>query len=620
MEPQVHGVAMRDGVLLATDVYGAVDTPRPVVLERTPYGRRRARVSDQDRAGEPVPDPDENAARLVAAGYVVVRQDCRGRFDSEGVFVKYFNEGEDGADTVAWLVEQPWCDGRVLMTGVSYSAHAQTAAAPLTPRGLAGLFMDSGGLACAYDAGMRMGGAFELKQVTWALRHARTRRAGRPDDEPVVEPDRVRDWFRIFPWARGESPLRWSPEYEDYLYDQWAHDRFGPFWEHPAIHARGSYERFPDVPTFHVGSWYDPYVRSTIENFTALTAAHRSVSHLLMGPWTHGARTATHAGDVDFGPDAAFDTGLGCGYLEFRRRWFDAVTAQPEQPSGGDETSTLPPPVTYFVMGGGTGRRTAEGRLDHGGRWHTATQWPPAGCTPTTLDLTADNALAWPGSSTAMGRITFDFDPRDPVPTIGGQVTSGEPVMSGGAFDQRTDERSLTTSGASLPLSARHDVVSFRTPVLEHDVDVVGPVSAEVTVSTSAPDTDLTIKLVDEYPPSADYPEGFAMNITDGILRLRFHEGFDRPRLLEPGRRYTVRVIAPDTANRFAAGHRIRLDVSSSNFPRFDVNPNTGAPAGPTRTSQVARTTLHLGDGASRLMISLLDAGSVTGADGGVTG
>jgi uncharacterized protein len=594
---RVLGVPMRDGVRLAADLYSASPGPEaeplPVLLERTPYGRRAQRVSDQDRAGAPLPLPEDTARHFTAAGYHVVRQDCRGRGDSGGTFVKYLGEGPDGADTVDWLVRQPWCDGRVVMTGVSYSAHCQSAAAAEGPAGLAAMFQDSGGFASAYDAGLRMGGAFELKQATWALRQA-LRSPEAAADPVLAEALRrvdVAGWFGAMPWRPGCTPLRQLPAYEDFLLEQWRQDGFGDYYRAPALYGRGHYDRFPDAPSLHMGSWYDPYVRSTIENFTALRGLKAAPALLVMGPWTHGHRCETHAGDVDFGPSAALDGGLGVSYTEFRRRWFDRALGRGGTAEGAGEE----PAVRYFLMGGGDGRRDGAGRMRHGGEWRADSAWPPAGTAPAELFLTAGGVLSRVPPGPDGGSVTYDFDPRDPVPTMGGQVTSGEPVMTGGAYDQNApDARVHGAREPYLPLHSRPDVISLSTPPLERDVVVAGPVSAVLYVSSSAPDTDFTVKLIDVHPPNADYPHGFAVNLTDGILRCRFRRSFEKPEPMVPGEVYEIEVAAPDTANRFAAGHRIRLDVSSSNFPRFDVNTNTGGPEAAARRTAVAANTVHM--------------------------
>lgn len=597
---------MRDGIQLAADLYSASPEPEatalPVLLERTPYGRRAQRGSDQDRSDAPVPQPEDIARHFTQARYHVVRQDCRGRGDSEGTFVKYLGEGPDGADTIAWLRNQPWCDGRVVMTGVSYSAHVQAAAAAEGAPGLAAMFQDSGGFSCAYDAGMRMGGAFELKQVTWALRHAVHSPEAAAD--PVLAEQLLRvdatGWFGAMPWRPGCTPLRHLSAYEDFLLEQWRQDTFGDYYRNPAIYGRGFYDRFPDAPSLHMGSWYDPYVRSTIENFTALRELKSAPSYLVMGPWTHGHHCETYAGDVDFGPRATLDGNLGPSYLEFRRRWFDRALGREDEGDHdgndeGDPGNGDLPAVRYFLMGGGDGRRDAAGRMRHGGAWRTDTQWPPASTAPVALYLTTGGALTLAPPTAAAASVTYDFDPHHPVPTMGGQVTSGEPVMTGGAHDQNApDARVYGARAPYLPLDSRPDVISLTTPPLERDVVMAGPVSARLHISSTAPDTDFTIKLIDVHPPNADYPHGFAMNLTDGIARCRFHRSYERPELLIPGETYEIEVTAPDTANRFAVGHRIRLDVSSSNFPRFDVNTNTGEPEAATRRTAIAVNTVHM--------------------------
>ncbi|QPP05272.1 CocE/NonD family hydrolase [Streptomyces bathyalis] len=593
----VH-IPMRDGILLAADLYSASPapeaTPLPVLLERTPYGRRARRGSDQDRSDAPVPQPQDTARYFTDARYHVVRQDCRGRGDSEGTFVKYLGEGPDGADTIAWLRDQPWCDGRVVMTGVSYSAHVQAAAAAEGVTGLAAMFQDSGGFSSGYDAGMRMGGAFELKQVTWALRHATNSPEAAADGVLAEELRRVdvAGWFGAMPWRPGCSPLRHLPAYEDFLLEQWRQDTFGDYYRNPAIYGRGFYDRFPDAPSLHMGSWYDPYVRSTIENFTALQELKSAPAYLVMGPWTHGHRCETYAGDVDFGPQATLDGNLAPSYLEFRRRWFDRALGRAGAGNPDDEEM---PTVQYFLMGGSDGGRDAAGRMRHGGVWRTDTQWPPTSAEPITLYLTADGEITTAPPTASSASVTYDFDPRNPVPTMGGQITSGEPVMTGGAYDQNApDARVYGAREPYLPLNSRPDVVSLATAPLERDVVLAGPVSARLYISSTAPDTDFTVKLLDVHPPNDDYPHGFAMLLTDGIVRCRFHRSNERPELLTPGEIYEIEVTAPDTANLFAAGHRIRLDISSSNFPRFDVNTNTGEPEARARRTAVAANTVYM--------------------------
>ncbi|MDV7215836.1 CocE/NonD family hydrolase [Streptomyces prunicolor] len=607
---RVLRMPVRDGALLVADLYADRPDPGPgpVILERTPYGRRATRPSDGALGAENPPAPETAAEVFTRGGYRIVRQDCRGRGDSEGTFVKYLNEAADGYDTVEWIAAQPWCDGRVATMGVSYSAHAQAALASLGAPHLAAMFLDSGGFASAYEAGTRMGGAFELKQATWAFHRAKVSETVRADPtlRASLESEDLGAWFTRMPWRRGASPLRFVPEYEDYLLEQWENGAFGPYWEQPGIYARGFYDDFPDVPSLHMSSWYDPYIRTATENFRELGRKKHSPAYLVLGPWTHGARSQSHAGDVDFGPRARLEGSLAEHYAVMRLSWFDAHLA----PAG---TTEPPPPVRYFLMGGGSGRRTAEGRLDHGGHWCTATSWPPEETAILTLVLGSSGTLT-PASDTTDATdaaadaqrsfLEYDFDPRDPVPTLGGQVTSGEPVMSGGAFHQHPDDRFFGVTGPHLPLDSRPDVLVFQTPPLTEDLAVIGPVAVHLTVSSTAHDTDFTVKLVDVHPPSADYPQGFAMNLTDGILRCRYRGSFSDPEPMTPGETYAITVEAPDTANLFLAGHRLRLDVSSSNFPRFDVNSNTGGAEIGDRRKVVATNRVHTG-GRSWLTLSV---------------
>jgi putative CocE/NonD family hydrolase len=464
------------------------------------------------------------------------------------------------------------------------------------------MFLDSGGFASAYEAGTRMGGAFELKQATWAFHRAKVSETVLTD--PVLraslESEDLRAWFTRMPWRRGASPLRFVPEYEDYLLEQWENGAFGPYWQQPGIYARGFYDDFPDVPSLHMSSWYDPYVRTATENFRELGRKKHSPAYLVLGPWTHGGRSHSFAGDVDFGPQARLDGSLAEHYAAMRLSWFDAHL-------GPEGMTDPPPPVRYFLMGGGSGRRTAEGRLDHGGRWCTAASWPPEESVNLTLVLGSSGTLATAsGTGDAQDSfLEYDFDPRDPVPTLGGQLTSGEPVMSGGAFHQHPDDRFFGVTEPHLPLESRPDVLVFQTPPLTEDLAVAGPVTVHLTVSSTARDTDFTVKLVDVHPPSADYPQGFAMNLTDGILRCRYRGSFSDPEVMTPGEIYEITVEAPDTANLFLARHRLRLDVSSSNFPRFDVNSNTGGAEVGDRRKVVATNRVHTG-GRSWLTLSVL--------------
>ena len=374
------------------------------------------------------------------------------------------------------------------------------------------------------------------------------------------------------------------------------HGTFDAFWQRTGIWAAGHYDVIPKVPVALMSSWYDTYVPTTLENFRAL-GADRPVA-LILGPWTHGNRSSQVFGDVDFGPAATFDGQVDENWLTWRLKWFDMALR------GGVDTQSGQ--IWYFVMGGGSGLRTDQGHLDHGGAWAQAATWPPERATALTLYPQADMSLR--ETTGEAGDVAWSFDPANPVPTLGGALTSGEPIFTGGPVDQVEREGVFGCTTPGLPLKARRDIVSFETPPLERDVVVAGPITVHLRVDTDAPDTDFTAKLIDVYPPSADYPRGYAMILSDGIFRLRYREGYDAPSLVEPGEGpFDITITLFDCANRFCAGHRIRLDISSSNFPKFDVNPNTGAPEGTGRALRIALNRVIFGE-TTRLELRVLPA------------
>jgi putative CocE/NonD family hydrolase len=265
--------------------------------------------------------------------------------------------------------------------------------------------------------------------------------------------------------------------------------------------------------------------------------------------------------------------------------------------------------VRLFVMGGGTGRKTAQGRMDHGGRWRAEKDWPIPDANLTPFHLHGDGRLSPALQAEGAQGLTYDFDPDHPVPSIGGTITSGEPVMRGGGFDQREGPRFFGSREPYPPLAARPDVLVFETEPLAQDMEVTGPIEAKLWISSNRPDTDFTIKLIDVYPPNEDYPDGFAMNVTDGIMRVRYRKSWETPQMLQPGEVAQITVSAFPTSNLFKKGHRIRLDVSSSNFPHFDVNPNTGAPEAKGLTRQTATNTLWVDrDRPSHVILPIIPA------------
>jgi uncharacterized protein len=568
-------VAARDGVLLATDIYrpgsGSVPVSErlPALLHRTPYDKSESATV-------------AIAESLAKHGYVVLVQDTRGRHHSQGVFEKYYTyDAYDGYDTIEWAASQRFSDGKVGMYGTSYAAHTQADASKLAPPHLRALLLNMGGMANAWDHSVRYDGAFEMgRQLTWAWSQALDD-AKDPVTKNLLSKEDVTAWYAALPIRKGLSPLSIAPNYEHYYLDEATHSDFGAHWDTLGMQWEKFYAQTADVPMMHVGGWYDIYLRGTIENWRKLAALKKSPMRLVIGPWTHHGNTATYAGDVDFGADAAikdFDT-------NFHLRWFDHYLKGIQTPSSTQA------PVRYFLMGTGDGHKDAAGRLYHGGEWRESKEWPPAESRATIFYLHGGGALNARAPVPPEHESTaFQFDPAHPVPTIGGGVSKR---LKDGAYDQRERPDMPGSRAPYLPLRARNDVLVFESEALEKDVVIAGPVEVTLFASSSATDTDFTAKLIDVYPPSGDYPSGFDMNLTDGIVRASYRDRSKTRQLLTPGKIYSIVIRPFDTANLLKKGHRIRLDISSSNFPRFDVNPNTGEPLGMNRLIKTAENTIY---------------------------
>ncbi|MYB32338.1 MAG: CocE/NonD family hydrolase [Acidobacteria bacterium] len=595
---------MRDEVRLATDVYrpgrdGApVDERFPVLLHRTPYNKASGRLSEQARW-------------FASHGYVVVVQDMRGLYFSEGMFQKYHEfDAPDGFDTVAWIVSLDYVSPSVGMWGTSYGAHTQADVAKLSPPGLETLVLTMGGLSDAWTHKVRNHGAFELgQQLGWA--HSQLAAV---TDEPSVrarlEAEGPADWFPNTPFRKGDNPLSAAPNFEDYYLEMQNHGDYDDYFRGIGRNWAEYYDRSSDIPMLHVGGWYDSYAPGTIQSFLELSRIKSAPMTLVMGPWTHGGNSRSYAGDIEFGETAAIEDFA----REFHLRWFDArLKGQGDFAPFADDRLETPGAVTLFVMGGGDGRRDENGRLFHGGEWRTATTWPLVGTELTPFHLRAGGGLTPESPDDDEGASAYTYDPEHPVPTIGGAFSG---ALKRGGYDQR-ERTFLSLSGGSengffgsevdgRRTADRSDVLVFETEPLPEDIEVIGPVSARLWVSSSAPDTDFTAKLVDVYPPSEDFPEGFDLNITDGILRARYRDSRESESQMTPGDIYELEITLFPTANRFGAGHRIRLEISSSNFPRFDPNPNTGEPLGRhTRTVPAENVIHHSEEHPSALLLPL---------------
>jgi putative CocE/NonD family hydrolase len=581
-------VPMRDGTCLAADLYlpargGKLAEGRfPALMERTPYDKA-------NKFGE--------GRYFARRGYVAVMQDVRGRFQSEGEWYPFAKEAPDGYDSVEWAAAQPWCTGRVGTMGGSYCGSDQSALATLNPPHLVAMVV-AVGTSNYHTSSLRHNGALELRFVVYAFRMATTSREALADATLraalLADFDRIDEWLTRTPYKKGTSALRFLPSYEQWVLDILGEGDYNDYWKQRGYAIDHYYEEHADVPTIYLGGWYDSYARGTTSNFEALNKIKTSPQRLLMGPWTHGGWALSYAGDVDFGSDAVLDD-----YNGLRLRWFDRWL------KGIDNGLDREMPVRIFVMGGGSSRKDREGRLSHLGTWRDAADWPLPGTRYTPYYLHGDGTLD-PELPKDSEPSRYTFDPLDPVPTIGGGISAANQVMPPGAYDQRGDGRFYRCRD-TLPLSARNDVLVFQTPSLKEQIEVTGPLAAKLWVSSSAPDTDFTVKLIDVHPPNADYPDGFAQNLSDSILRARYRDGRDRAGLLEPGEIYEIEIVMYPTSNVFSAGHRIRLDISSSNFPRFDVNPNTGGPLGRDRRVVCADNAIYHGpDRPSHVILPII--------------
>ncbi|HEV3115020.1 MAG TPA: CocE/NonD family hydrolase [Candidatus Binataceae bacterium] len=594
-------VPMRDGVRLATDIYfPALGGKRregkfPAILERTPYGK-------QGHPQQPPVWPQFFAGH----GYVSVIQDTRGRFASEGVWHMMTDDPADGFDTAAWIVSQPWSDGAIGTTGTSYPGGTQHALAIAGAPGLRAM-VPVDAVANAGYFGMRNGGAFELRFMNWIFTLTapiKSRAAKDRATRAVLEEAgrNITAYLTHLPLRKGMTPLRLAPEYEDWLVFAMGHGENDAYWKQPGFNVVDNVEAHKDVPVYLVGGWYDSWARQTTMSYVALSSRKKGPIKMIMGPWIHGQHMLHMHGEVDFGA-AAID-----GYA-FRLRWYDRWLRNIA--NGVDNDA----PVKIFVMGGGSEAKGPDGRHMHGGTWRDEHEWPLARTQWTPYYLHGDGTLSPKPPSEPLSVSSYDFDPRDPVPTIGGNISSAfslvstEVIMHEGAWDQKCGPH-IWNCKDSLPLSARRDVLVFLTPPLAEDVEVTGPIDVKLYASSSAPDTDFTAKLIDVHPSGPDYPGGIDMNLEDGIIRARFRNSLEQAELMTPGEIYEFTIQLYPTSNLFKTGHRIRLDISSSNFPRFDLNPNTGEPLNAHRRMAVATNTIyHDRDHPSHVILPIIPPG-----------
>lgn len=560
---------MRDGVKLATDIYfpakdGKIAEGRfPVILSRTPYGKG----STAAKAYTPY-------------GYVVVMQDTRGRGKSEGTWTWMSDDVPDGYDTVEWIAAQPWSNGKVGMMGCSYVGATQHLAAMAQPPHLTTIIPSSPSINHGIGS-VIYGGAFRLRIVNWMLNNA-AKGSTQAQDPAMKEflqgqANNWRYYLDNLPIRRGLTPLRVVPEYESMLIEMLAHRRNDDFWKFSNIidHV----DEHKDMPVFMVGGWYDLFSSSTTETYMALKRGRTSPANLIMGPWVHCSTSRSNA-QVDFGPDAAVSM------TSIQRAWFDRWLKEDKSKFG--EAAPFRSPVRLFVMGTGDGHKTEDGKLFHGGYWRDEPDYPLPQAVPTPYYLQSDGGLAASAPAAEKQSTSFEFDPKNPVPTIGG-CTVGS---NSGAWNQWGGSH-IWNSTAAMPLSMRNDIVVFMTPPLEEDMEVIGPITVKLWASSSAVDTDFTAKLIEACPSNKDFPAGFDLIMGDGIIRARYRDSDKEEHLMTPGEICEFTIKLDPCSNVFKKGHRIRVDISSSNFPRFDVNPNSGEPANNQRRTITAVNTIY---------------------------
>lgn len=521
-----HNVAakMRDGIVLRADIYRPkAEGKFPVLLERTPY----------DKTGGV-----GFGMRAAARGYVVIIQDVRGRYASEGEWYTFKNESNDGYDSVEWAAALPYSDGKVGMFGGSYVGATQFLAAIASPPHLAGIapYVTASNY---HDGWTYQGGAFEQ----WFNQSWSSGLAQNTLLRTAQKNSNALNWANTlplsdYPMFTVPVPKTLALYYRDWL----AHPSYDEYWKQISIEEHYAHIR---VPVLNIAAWYDIFLGGSLRNYRLLkaeagTEAARKGQRLFVGLGGHaGGWEQEKIGDVDFGKNAPFDGD------EIVLEWYDHLL------KGEDNAFSDSKPVRIFVMGKNV--------------WRDEDDWPLARAKSTKYFLHSTgkaNSASGDGSLSttppdAERNDSFTYDPANPVPTIGGPLCCDGTHLKPGPYDQKAAEE-------------RADVLVYTTNTFTKDTEITGPVSLDLYASTSAVDTDFTAKLVDVWP------NGFAQNLTEGVLRLRYRDSQEKPQLAKPGQIYHLAVDLWATSNVFLVGHRLRLEVSSSNFPRFDRNLNTG--------------------------------------------
>lgn len=563
-----HNVAvpMRDGVSLRADVYWPdAEGPFPVLMTRTPYNK----------------DGGENmdvALRGAQRGFIMVNMDVRGRFGSPGEWYPFKYEINDGYDSVEWAAKLPKSDGKVAMWGGSYDGATQFLAALANPPHLAGIFPMCTASNYYKDWAYQSGALQQYFAQSWA-----TQLAADQIDHQIANETNPMQFIATLPLG-NYTPLA-VPAHEahaglaaiDAWYLDWiSHSSYDDYWRQWAIDA--DYSRIK-VPVYQMGGWYDLFLYGTLANYEGVrehagTEAARNAQRLLIVPGGH-AGWGGNVGSVNFAPGGYVD------YYGVMMDWYDSILRG--QANGVAQQK----PVRYFVMGKNV--------------WADADSWPPAGARSTSYYLQSDGkanssqgdgalsaSAGASGSSAEQSSDQFVEDPANPVPTLGGQLCCDARHLSVGIQDQQKDE-------------ARQDVLVYSTPPLTQDLNVTGPVHAELYVSSTAPDTDFVAMLTDVGP------DGTAHNIADGIVRMRYRDSLERASFIEAGKIYKIDVDLWATSNVFLAGHKLRLDVAGSNFPRFDRNLNTQeSPEAGTEGVKATNRVYHDAEHPSALILPVM--------------
>jgi uncharacterized protein len=548
-------VKMRDGAILRADIYKPkTDERLPVLLTRTPYDKSKTWITP--------------FAHLAAArGYVVIMQDVRGRYESEGEWYPFKHEAEDGYDTIEWAAALPYTSGKVGMFGGSYVGATQMLAALARPPHLVAI-CPAVTASNYHENWTYQGGAFEQWfNQSWTsglVENTETRRWNSAKTAIAgMNTLPVTDYQPLKPDGSGLAP---------YYLDWLAHPSFDAYWKQWSI--ENHYAQI-QVPVFTVAAWYDIFLGGSLRNFIRLqieagSEASRKGQRLYVGTGGHSGGWGGKIGAMDFGDKAFLDPD------ELMLRWYDHLLKGEVNGAESDK------PVKIFVMGKNV--------------WRDEENWPLARAQETKYFLHshgAANGISGGGTlSTTMPaaeqRDAFTYDPGDPTPTIGGPLCCALLPPGGGPQDQR-------------PAETRNDVLVFTTPAIPQEMEVTGPVTADLYVSSSAVDTDFVAKLVDVWP------NGFAQNLTDGILRMRYRNSNEKADLLNPGEIYHITVDMWATSNVFLPGHKLRLEISSSNFPRFDRNLNTGGDqAHETRTVKANNILFHDKEHPSALVLPVV--------------